>query len=65
MSCQLISEEFGPNIQHIAGVHSIVSDTLSILPSKTIDQENPRTTTALSRSNDLFTTRPEQTVEDG
>ena len=33
MRCQLILEEFDPNIQHISGVDNIVSDTLSILPS--------------------------------
>ena len=31
---QLILEEFGPNIQNIAGVDNIVSDVLSRLPYK-------------------------------
>ena len=30
---KIILKEFGPNIQHIAGVNNIVSDTISILPS--------------------------------
>ena len=32
MRWRLIIEDFGPNIQHIAGVDNIVADTLSILP---------------------------------
>ena len=34
MRWQLILEEFGTNIQHIAGVYNILSDKLSRLPSK-------------------------------
>ena len=37
---------------------------ISILPSTTIDQQEPITTKALSQSNELFTTTAEQTVED-
>ena len=33
MHWKLILEEFGPNIQHIAGVENIVVDMLSRLPS--------------------------------
>ena len=33
MRWRLILQEFGPNIQHIAGVDNIVADTLSRLPS--------------------------------
>ena len=35
---QIILEEFGPNIQHIAGVDNIVADTLSIFPSTPSDK---------------------------
>ena len=38
MRWQLIIEEFGPNIQHIAGVDNILADTLSRLPSTPSDK---------------------------
>ena len=38
MRWRIILEEFGPNIQHIAGVDNIVSDTLSIFPSTPSDK---------------------------
>ena len=38
MRWRIILEEFGPNIQHIAGVDNIVADTLSIFPSTPSDK---------------------------
>ena len=38
---------------------------LSRFPSKTIDQDDPSTTRALSLENEDFTTRVEQTTKDG
>ena len=46
MRCRLILKEFGTNIQHIAVVDNIVSDTLNILPSTTSDKYNDFTSRA-------------------
>ena len=54
MRCQLILEEFGPNIQHISGVDNIVSDTLSILPSTPSYKNQPCTRKDQCRLNKLF-----------
>ena len=43
MRWRLIIEEFGPNIQHIAGVDNIVADMLSRLPSTPSNKYNPCT----------------------
>jgi hypothetical protein len=39
MRWRLILEEFGPNIQHIAGIDNVVADMLSCAPSANSDQE--------------------------
>ena len=54
MCCQLVIEDFGPNIQHIAGVENIVADMLSILLSISINKYEPRTRKAQCHANDLF-----------
>ena len=55
MHWRLILEEFGPNIQHIAGVDNIVADTLSRLPSTTSDKYEPCKRKSRCRANELFT----------
>ena len=42
---RLILEEFGPNIEHIAGVDSTIADTLSRHPSANIEDDNDFTDT--------------------
>ena len=54
MRWRLIIEEFGLNIQHIYGVDNIVSDTLSRLPSASIDNYEPRTMKSQCRADELF-----------
>ena len=51
---RLILEEFGPNIQHIAVVVKIVSDTLSRLPYTPRNKYNPYTRKVQFRANKLF-----------
>ena len=54
MRWSLIIEEFGPNIQHIAGVDNIVADTLSGLPYTSINKYKPNTRKDQCRTNKLF-----------
>ena len=54
MRWSLIIEEFGTNIQHISGVDSIVSDTLSRLPSTPSDKNEPCTRKTQCCANELF-----------
>ena len=54
MRWRLILEEFGHNIQHKAGVDNIVTDTLSILPSTPINNNEPCTRKAQCCANKLF-----------
>ena len=54
MFWQPIIEYFGPNIQHIAGIDNIVSDTLSRLPSMPSDNYEPCTKKAQCWANDLL-----------
>ena len=49
----------------LPGVENIVADTISRLPSTTIDRYEPSTTRDLSQTNVFFTTRLEQKVGDG
>ena len=56
MRWQLNIGEFGPNIQHIAGVENIVSNILSILPYTSVDKYETSTMKSHCRSNELFTT---------
>ena len=51
MCWRLILKEFGPNIQHIAGVDNIVDDTLSIFPPIIVNRDDPSITRDLSRTN--------------
>ena len=48
-------EEFGPNITHIDGFYNIVADTLSILPSTSVDKYEPITRKAQCCANESFT----------
>ena len=54
MRWQLILEEFWPNIQHISGVDNIVSDTISIFSSTSIDNYEPSTRKDQCCANELF-----------
>ena len=54
MRWQLIIKEFGPNIQHIAGVDNIVDDTLSRLTSTPSEKNESCTRKAQCRANELF-----------
>jgi hypothetical protein len=49
MRWRLILEEFGPNIQHIAGVDNIVADMLSRLPSANLQSHSEGRTEGQSR----------------
>ena len=42
-----LSKKFGTNVQHIAGVDNIVADTLSRLPSTTVNRYETSTTRGL------------------
>ena len=55
MLWRLILEEFGTNIQQIAGVDNIVADTLSRFTSTSIDKYDTCTRKAQCRTNELFT----------
>ena len=54
MRWQLIFEEFGLNIQHIAGVDNIVADRLSRFPSTPSDKYKPYTRKAQCCVNKSF-----------
>ena len=54
MHWRLIMKEFGPNIQHIAGVDNIVADTLSRPPSTPRDKYETCTRKDQCRANKLF-----------
>ena len=54
MRWRLILEEFGPNIQHIAGVDNTVADTLSRLPSANNDESIPSTSQGSRHAKELF-----------
>ena len=54
MHWRLILEEFGPNIQHIAGSDNIVDDMLSIFPSTPRDKCKSCTSKDKCRANKLF-----------
>ena len=52
---RLIIKEFGPNIQHIAGVDNIVAGMIRRFPSTPIDKYESCTRKAQFRANNLFT----------
>ena len=54
MRWQLILKEFGPNIQHIAGVDNIIADMLNRFPYASIDKYESRTIIAQCRAKELF-----------
>ena len=54
MNWWLIIEDFQPNIQHMSGVYNIVANTLSIIPSTTIDKYDPCTRNSQYSANKLF-----------
>ena len=64
MRWQLILEDFGPDIQHIAGVDNIVADTLSRLPFMPRNKNEPFTRKAQCRANELFAIDREENNED-
>ena len=55
MRRRLILKDFGPNIQHIAGVDNIAEETLSRLPYRPSDKYKPCTKKAQCCANELFT----------
>ena len=55
MRWRLILGEFGPNIQHIAGVENIVADTLSRFPSTSSKNYDPFTRKVQCCANELST----------
>ena len=62
MRWRLILEEFGPNIQHIAGVDNVVADALSRLPSANTDERDPVLEGRHQANGDMFAiTREEET----
>ena len=63
MRWQLIIEEFGPNIQHIAGVDNIVADMLSRLPYTPSDKNNPCTIKDQCCANELFAIDRKKTMK--
>ena len=52
---QIILEELGPNIQHISGVGNISADTLSRLPSTSVNKYEPTTSKSQCCADKLFT----------
>ena len=54
MNWWLIIEEFGPNIQNIAGVENIVSDKLIRLPPTSFNKHKPSTSNYQCCANKLF-----------
>ena len=60
----IILEEFGPNIQHIAGVDNIVADTLDRLPFMLSDTYKPCTRKYKCCANELFTIDSVENNED-
>ena len=64
MRWQLIIEDFGPNIQHIAGFDNIVSDTLSRFPSTPSNKYKSCTRKAQCHANELFTLSRVENKED-
>ena len=55
MRWRIILRDFGPNIQNIAGVDNIASDTLSRLPFMPRDKYKTCKRKSQCRANDLFT----------
>ena len=55
MRWRLIIKEFGPKIQHIAGIDKIVADTLRHLPSEKINRDESNTMNDSRQANELFT----------
>ena len=54
MRWMLILKEFGPNIQHIAGIYNVVADMLGQLPSANSDQDELEPGYAQCHTNDFF-----------
>ena len=62
MQWQLILEEFGHNIQHIAEVDNIVYDALTILTCKSVNKYDHSTGKAQCCANKLFVINREETT---
>jgi hypothetical protein len=54
MRWRLILEEFGPNIQHIAGLDNVVADMLSCVPSANCDRDELEPSNAQHHAKELF-----------
>jgi hypothetical protein len=56
MRWRLILKEFGPNIQHIAGINNILADMLSCMPLANCEQDElePSNVQELEPSNAQF-----------
>jgi hypothetical protein len=65
MRWRLILEEFGPNIQYIAGIDNVVADMLSRVPSANCDQDELAPSTAQSRAKELFALEVNTANDDG
>jgi hypothetical protein len=65
MRWRLILEEFGPNIQHIAGIDNVVVDMLSCVPSANSDQDELEPSTAQCHANKIFAIEKDTTNNDG
>ena len=66
MRWRLILEEFGPNIQHIAGIDNVVADMLSHVPSANSERvEPPEPSDAQSHANALFALEVEEAIDNG
>jgi hypothetical protein len=65
MRWRLIFEEFGPNIQHIAGIDNVVADMLSCVPSANCDQDELEPSNAQHHAKELFALEVNTTNDDG
>jgi hypothetical protein len=64
MRWRLILEEFGPNIQHIAGTDNVVADMLSRLPSANSDRDEPEHSDAQCHVNAIFAIEEDTPTDD-
>ena len=64
MCWKLILEDFGLNIQHIAGVDNIVADIIGRFPSTSVDKYKHITSKARCCANNLFATGREENNKD-
>jgi hypothetical protein len=65
MRWRLILGEFGPNIQHIAGINNVVADMLSHVPSANCDQDELEPSNAQHHAKELFALEVNTANDDG